>query len=73
MDIELLEKKRQISIRAKINYIKRKNDIIKQKNNNINVKKKRCNIIEEPNEFNVSFVSFILDFNLYEYEYEYEK
>jgi len=70
MNIELLEKKRQIAIRAKINYIKRKNEIIKQKNDNIKIKKekKKYNNIEEPNEFNVSFISFILDFNNYEYE-----
>jgi len=70
MNIELLEKKRQIAIRAKINYIKRKNEISKLKNNNIKVKKekKKYNNIEEPNEFNVSFISFILDFNNYEYE-----
>ena len=70
MNIELLEKKRQIAIKAKINYIKRKNEISKLKNNNIKVKKekKKYNNIEEPNEFNVSFISFILDFNNYEYE-----
>ena len=70
MNIELLEKKRQIAIRAKINYIKRKNEISKLKNNNIKVKKekKKYNNIEEPNEFNVSFIKFILDFNNYEYE-----
>jgi len=70
MNIELLEKKRQIAIKAKINYIKRKNEISKLKNDNINVKKekKKYNNIEEPNEFNVSFIKFILDFNNYEYE-----
>jgi len=31
MNIELLEKKKQIAIRAKLNYIKRKNDNIKLK------------------------------------------
>ena len=70
MNIELLEKKRQIAIKAKINYIKRKNEISKLKNDNINVKKekKKYNNIEQPNEFNISFISFILDFNNYEYE-----
>ena len=71
MNIELLEKKKQIAIRAKLNYIKRKNDNIKfKKNNNISVKKvkKGYNIIEEPKEFSVSMLSFILDFNNNEYE-----
>jgi len=70
MNIELLEKKKQIAIRAKLNYIKRKNDNINLKINNISVKKvkKGHNIIEEPKEFSVSLISFILDFNNNEYE-----